>query len=161
MAREYAQRMGRPLTAAPVWLSFDYDKTVSAQSVWGRETIEQVITVEIPTHEVLFAMHEPWMSNVLEGWCLDEPVPPLKMRFSCPHAGKERRESWAGIFDLGNDPMCWQGVTDRIEPEWLRAVNGESVRRMSASDSARSASGHTSNLTPRLPNGGPSSELSR
>jgi hypothetical protein len=136
MVREFEKRMRRPLATAPVWLSFDYDTTSQVQYAYGREAIERIITLDVPTDEVLFAMHEPWMTHVLAGYCIEDEIPRLPVRFdrsgmrfcaACEHTGRARRASWESIFSLSGDPTKWQGIVDRIEPQWLRAIEGEPV----------------------------------
>ncbi len=125
MAREFKLRMGRPLIAAPVWLSFDYETMAPISELYKkRKAIEKIIALEVPRSELLLSMLDPWINRVLAGWCLDEEIPKLRQAPTCECTGARRRETWARIFDISATPADWQAVVDRIEPAWLTKIDG-------------------------------------
>jgi hypothetical protein len=73
---------------------------------------------------MLLSDYERWRDYVLEGICLDHDRSRRSIMpgAHCACTGRRRRESWRGIFALPEDVLKWQGILDRIEPEWLTAV---------------------------------------
>ena len=119
MARQFKEKMKRPLTAAPVWLFFDYDVMIKLHNIYeDRVKNTTVITLCVPRDEILFSDHELWMKYVLQGYCVGDDVPSLPA-FSCNHTGKQRRATWASIFGEQSELMKMQGTVDRIDPAWV------------------------------------------
>lgn len=113
MEREYAERV-HPPAGAPVWVGFDLARTVRHRRDGS------VLVLRVPRSELLLSMYEPWWQSVLEGWCADHDEHwGLHDRWPCACTGRRRRESWNRIFDLSGVPTEWQGVLDRIEPQWV------------------------------------------
>lgn len=124
MASEFEKRMGRRLPAAPVWVGFDLRKVMSLRNAYrDRKVNERILELSIPRSELLISMYEPWCTQILEGHCIGDVVPRLNFRGKCSHPGKQRRQTWESIFNLSSDPNHWQGITDRIEPDWLVRVH--------------------------------------
>jgi len=129
MAREYAQRMHLP-GGAPVWVGFDFPRTVR-----HRKDGDATVVLLVPRAELLLSMYEPWWRSVLEGWCTDHDEHwGLHDRWPCACDGKHRRETWKTIFDMTGSPTEWQGVLDRIEPQWVVKIyaSGEDIRHVAA-----------------------------
>ena len=115
MEREFTKRIRKPV-GAPIWVSFDLTGKLSRQKEGYT-----ILALDVPRSELLLSSYKPWSEDVLDGWCLDHCDEPYGVRLGPPCActGRRRRESWTGIFDVGGTPADWQGVLDRIEPNWV------------------------------------------
>ena len=124
MEREFTERMGTP-RGAPVWVGFDFTVTAAL-----RKDDDTVLVLKIPRSEILLSMYDPWSKSVLDGWCVDHDVPwGLHLGNPCRCPDERRNASWKSIFNVSGPPTDWQGVMDRIDPQWLvkSYAPGESI----------------------------------
>jgi len=122
IAREYEARMGVALPAAPIWVGFNREKFLrSHRSDARRITSEKILVLDVPRCEMLLSDYDGWSKYILAGVCLEnesEFISTLTGR-TCTCIGRQRRETWQGIFQISEDPKSWQGIVPRFQASWL------------------------------------------
>jgi len=121
LAQEFTTRMNAELSGAPVFTSINRETARATLHVSGPS---RLLTLDVPTSEVLLTNHHFWAWTILSNWC------GLHGCFTDDENGCNapcREETWrAAVFEVPQDPAKQQGVLNRIEPSWLRSIYSES-----------------------------------
>lgn len=105
-------RMGASINGAPIFTLADKDTILKFKDAGSPS---KLLTLEVPTSEILRTDYDVWASKVLFGFCVHHEL------FCAFDACKI--QSWdAALFNWPSDPTKCQGVLNRIEPDWVIRV---------------------------------------
>lgn len=118
MASQYAKRMGRRLHSAPVWMTFSKTHAFNCVKVPDEEVVLELC---VPVSEVLVSQYDRSSSQKWERVLWGESCCVHDFAESCHHVVRRQaiRATWEVLFVLTGDSKDWQGIIDRIEPQWV------------------------------------------